>query len=70
MESGKKVLVGTRRGEIEIEARVTEKMPEGVIFVPFHYAEAPANALTNNAVDPVSGVPEFKVSAARVSASR
>lgn len=70
VESGKKVLVGTRRGEIEIEARVTEKMPEGVIFVPFHYAEAPANTLTNNAVDPVSGVPEFKVSAARVSESR
>jgi len=70
VEAGRKVFVATRRGEIEIEARVTEKVPEGVIFVPFHYAEAPANTLTNNVVDPVSGVPELKVSVARISPVR
>jgi formate dehydrogenase major subunit len=66
VESGKEVSVSTRRGDIDIEAMVTPRMPEGVIFIPFHYAEAAANTLTNNAVDPVSKVPEFKVSAARV----
>jgi len=68
IETGKEVVVSTRRGEIDIEAMVTERMPNGVIFVPFHYVEAAANVLTNNAVDPVSKVPEFKVSAAKVKA--
>ena len=66
VESGKEVQVSTRRGEIDIEAMVTERMPEGVIFIPFHYVEAAANTLTNDAVDPISKVPEFKVSAAKV----
>jgi formate dehydrogenase major subunit len=68
IEAGKEVVVSTRRGEIDIEAMVTDRMPNGVIFVPFHYVEAAANILTNNAVDPVSKVPEFKVSAAKVKA--
>jgi predicted molibdopterin-dependent oxidoreductase YjgC len=68
VEAGKDVVVSTRRGDIEIAAKVTERVPEGVIFVPFHYAESPANALTNNVVDPISKVPEFKVSAAKVTA--
>jgi formate dehydrogenase major subunit len=66
--SGKDVVVSTRRGDIDIEAMVTPRMPKGVIFVPFHYAEAAANTLTNNVVDPVSKVPEFKVAAAKVKA--
>jgi formate dehydrogenase major subunit len=37
-----------------------------VIFVPFHFAECPANRLTNAALDPVSKIPEFKACAARV----
>lgn len=68
IEMGKDVLISTRRGDIEMEALVTRRMPKGVIFVPFHYSEAAANELTNNVVDPVSKVPEFKVSAAKVQA--
>ncbi len=68
VEAGKEVVVSTRRGDIEIEAKVTERVPEGLIFVPFHYTESPANMLTGNAVDPVSKVPEYKVSAAKVKA--
>jgi formate dehydrogenase alpha subunit len=68
IDSGKEVLVSTRRGEIDIEAMVTDRMPDGVIFIPFHYVEAAANMLTNDAVDPVSKVPEFKVCAAKVEA--
>jgi formate dehydrogenase major subunit len=66
--TGKNVVVSTRRGDIDIEAMVTPRMPKGVIFVPFHYSEAAANELTNDAVDPVSRVPEFKVAAAKVKA--
>ncbi len=68
VENGKKAVVTTRRGDIDIEAKVTERVPNGVIFIPFHYTEAAANVLTNDVVDPVSKVPEFKVSAARVKA--
>jgi predicted molibdopterin-dependent oxidoreductase YjgC len=68
IEGGNEVVVTTRRGNIDIEAMVTERMPNGVIFIPFHYVEAAANMLTNDAVDPISKVPEFKVSAAKVKA--
>ena len=66
IEAGNEVVVSTRRGNIDIEAMVTGRMPDGVIFIPFHYVESAANMLTNNVVDPVSKVPEFKVSAAKV----
>jgi formate dehydrogenase major subunit len=41
-------------------------VPDGLVFVPFCYAEAPANLLTNAALDPFGKIPEFKFCAARV----
>ncbi|MBN1958681.1 MAG: formate dehydrogenase subunit alpha [Desulfuromonadales bacterium] len=58
--------ISSRRGTIEVSARLTERVPPGQIFIPFHYAEGAANVLTNNALDPESGIPEFKVCAVRV----
>ncbi|AET63712.1 Formate dehydrogenase, alpha subunit (F420) [Methanothrix harundinacea 6Ac] len=63
---GEVVRVSSRRGRIELPARVTSEIKRGVIFVPFHFAECPANRLTNAALDPVSKIPEFKACAARV----
>lgn len=63
---GDRVRVRSRRGEIELAARVTEMVPPGVVFIPFHFAEAPANALTNAALDPTAKIPEYKVCAVRV----
>jgi len=60
------VMVETRRGSISLEARVTEDVPKGSIFVPFHFCEAPANMLTAQVLDPESKIPEFKVCAARI----
>jgi predicted molibdopterin-dependent oxidoreductase YjgC len=60
------VKVSSRRGSVEVEAKVTDRVKEGVIFMPFHFAEAAANVLTNSALDPVSKIPEFKVCAARI----
>ncbi len=60
------VKVSSRRGSVEVEAKVTDRVQKGVIFMPFHFAEAAANLLTNRAVDPVSKIPEFKVCAARL----
>ncbi len=58
--------VASRRGEVQTEARVTTMVVPGVLFMPFHFAEGAANALTNNALDPESSIPEFKVCAVRV----
>jgi predicted molibdopterin-dependent oxidoreductase YjgC len=60
------VKVTSRRGTIEIQAFVTETVPRGVVFIPFHFAEAAANVLTNPALDPVAKIPELKVCAVRV----
>ena len=56
----------TRRGEIEVPARVTPDIMKGVMFMPFHFAECAANMLTNDALDPVSKIPEFKACAVTV----
>jgi len=63
---GDRVVVATRRGRIETTALVTERVARGSIFVPFHFAEAAANALTNDVLDPVAKIPEYKVCAARL----
>lgn len=62
------VKVKSRRAEIVVTARVTERVPEGIVFIPFHYAESPANMLTNPAVDPKVGIPEFKACAVTMEA--
>ena len=68
LAAGEKASLATRRGEIEIAIRCDDAVPDGMIFVPFCYAEAAANLLTNPALDPYGKIPEFKYCAARVSA--
>ena len=70
ISAGQQVRVETRRGQIELAARVDPKLPKGMIFVPFCFTEAPANQLTNPALDPFGKIPELKFSAARLSAVR
>ncbi len=66
VQSGDMVRVITRRGAIELKSRCDGAVPDGVVFIPFCYAEAAANVLTNPALDPVGKIPEFKYCAARV----
>jgi formate dehydrogenase major subunit len=61
--------VSTRRGAIELKARADSDVPQGMIFIPFCYAEAAANLLTNPALDPFGKIPEFKFCAALVEAA-
>jgi assimilatory nitrate reductase catalytic subunit len=62
-----RVDVVSRRGRVRgIELRVTETVAPGQIFIPFHYAEANANEVTQSAFDPYSREPNYKQSAARV----
>ncbi|MDD2649637.1 MAG: formate dehydrogenase subunit alpha [Candidatus Cloacimonadales bacterium] len=64
--NSEKVKVSSRRGEIEIDAFVTKRIHPGVVYIPFHYHEAPANRLTIAALDPIAKIPEFKVCAVKV----
>jgi formate dehydrogenase alpha subunit len=66
VESGDVIRVTSRRGEVAGKARLTNTLPRGMVFMNFHFAEVPANALTNDAVDPVAKIPEYKVAAVRV----
>jgi len=66
IQPGTKIRVATRRGAIELMVRVDDAIQEGMIFIPFCYAEAPANVLTNPVLDPFGKIPEFKYCAARV----
>lgn len=63
---GEPVRVLTRRGVIELKSRVDSALPEGCVFIPFCYAEAAVNLLTNPALDPYGKIPEYKYCAARV----
>jgi formate dehydrogenase major subunit len=56
----------TRRGEVKVPARVTKDIMKGVMFMPFHYKECAANVLTNNALDPIAKIPEFKACSVRI----
>ena len=60
------VRVSTRRGTIELIARQDDAIPDGVVFIPFAFAEAAANLLTNPALDPFGKIPEFKYCAAKL----
>ena len=64
--TGDLIRVASRRGEVTGKAHLTDKLPRGMVFMTFHFAEIPANALTGNAVDPVAKIPEYKVSAVRI----
>ena len=63
---GQPVRVSTRRGVIEIKSRADSAIPDGCVFVPFCFAEAAVNLLTNPALDPYGKIPEYKFCAARV----
>jgi formate dehydrogenase alpha subunit len=62
----KRVRVSSRRGSIEAEALVTERVPPGMVYANFHFPEASANELTIAALDPVAKIPEYKVCAVKV----
>ena len=60
------VRVVSRRGEVTVEADVTDILPPGVVSMTFHFHETPTNVLTHAALDPIAKIPETKVCAVRV----
>jgi formate dehydrogenase major subunit len=66
LRQGDKITVETRRGVLDAILRADREVAEGMIFMPFCFAESPANRLTNPKLDPFGKIPEFKYCAARV----
>jgi formate dehydrogenase alpha subunit len=60
------IKVSSRRGEIKVKTKVTDKVDVGTVFIPFHFKEAAANYLTIDALDPVAKIPEYKVCAVKI----
>ena len=64
---GDLVRVTSRRGSMELPAKVVTTIRPDTVFIPYHWAgRQAANQLTNRALDPVSKIPEYKVSAVRI----
>ncbi len=66
---GATVEVSSRRGTIHANAVVTERSPRGTVFMAFHFHEGAANTLTNDAIDPIAKIPEYKVCAVKIKAA-
>ncbi len=66
IRDGEMVRAVTRRDFVTVAARVTSTIKKGTTFMPFHFIECPANLLTNNALDPVCKIPEYKACATKI----
>lgn len=61
------VMIHSRRGMVRTQAQVGDKVPEGVVFLPFHWRETPTNLLIqDHTLDPAAKIPEFKITAVRL----
>jgi len=67
IHDGDPVVLTSRRGRMEVPARVRRTVPPGTLFLPIHFGENPTNVLTSSdAFDPLAKIPELKVSSVRV----
>jgi formate dehydrogenase major subunit len=66
LEAGDVVTVRSRRGRVVLQTRRDDGTPPGTVYIPFAYAEAAANLLTNPALDPFGKIPEFKYCAVQL----
>ncbi len=64
---GTRVRVTSRRGSVEVPARIDPGLAPGLVFMTLHFPdEVDTNRLTIEATDPKSGTAEFKAAAVRV----
>ncbi|ELY58138.1 formate dehydrogenase subunit alpha [Natronococcus amylolyticus DSM 10524] len=66
IEDGQQIRLKSRRGEITVEAQVTEAIKEGSVWTTPHFAAASANKLTNDVLDERAKIPEYKAAAAEI----
>jgi anaerobic selenocysteine-containing dehydrogenase len=71
INSGDSVIVESVRGRVTVESKINDSLRPGVVFMPFHWGDmfspgVAANDLTNDALDPISKEPEYKVCAVKI----
>ena len=67
VRDGAAIVIRSRRGQVRTQARISQRVQPGVVFLSFHWKESPANLLTqDHALDPLAKIPEYKVSAVRL----
>ena len=66
IKNGDRVSVASRRGEIKVKAKVTERSQPGNVFLTFHFRNALTNILTSEHRDPITGTPEYKSCAVKI----
>jgi formate dehydrogenase major subunit len=64
--NGEKIRVKSRRGEVTVRAKVTPEVPQGLVWMAFHFREGNANWLTNAAFDPFTLTAEYKACAVAI----
>ena len=67
---GEMIDVKSRRGKVRVKAHVTDRVPEGVVWMAFHFREACANWLTNPVFDPITQTAEYKACAVKIEKER
>ena len=66
IKSGEQVRVASRRGEIKVKTKVTERSQPGNVFLTFHHRNVLTNILTSEHRDPITGTPEYKSCSVRI----
>ena len=66
LRDGSFVRLSSRRGEVTIKVRATERSPRGTVFASFSFADVPVNNLTGSGYDPATHTAELKVCAVRI----
>ncbi|MBT2662578.1 molybdopterin-dependent oxidoreductase [Bacillus sp. ISL-45] len=66
INDGDLVRVSSRRGTLDVKAKITAQVVPGLVFMSFHWSEVPTNVLTLNEYDPISGTAEFKACAVKI----
>ena len=64
--NGDNIRVSSRRGSVTVQAKVTDDMPRGMVWMAFHFRESNANWLTNTAMDPITKTAEYKACAVKI----
>lgn len=67
LKDGDMVEVASKRGEIQVKAKITDRSQEGMLFLSFHYQDVLTNIVTSEFKDKIAGTPEYKAGAVKIS---
>jgi len=66
IQDSEKVLASSRRGKMEVKVLLTDRVQPGFTFLAFHNRDAMTNLLTNDKLDPICKIPEYKSCAIKI----